>query len=136
MISIKLACTHFQLFKRFNNIDGMEVGSSETLLHHEPFSDADFSLIGPWFYQDLTLVEMAWFLVFMTKLVLTSIMLSPVYTGCSLIAETCFNVHKMIIFWALRSETLDLEISLIYILISTFRFSYFSIKKSFYDIYI
>ena len=52
-------------------------------------------------------------------------------TGCSLIAETCFSVNKMIIFWALRPETLDLEISLIYILISIFRFSYFSIKSSF-----
>ena len=38
------------------------------------------------------------------------------------------TVHKMNIFWALRSEILDLETSFIYILISTFRFSYFSIR--------
>ena len=52
------------------------------------------------------------------------------YTGCLLIAETCFSVHKMIFCWALRPETLDLENSLIYILTSTFRFSYFSIENS------
>ena len=40
------------------------------------------------------------------------------FTGCSLIAETCFSVHKIIFFWALRSEILDFETSLIYILIS------------------
>ena len=33
-------------------------------------------------------------------------------TGCSLIADTCFSVHKMIIFSGLRSEIFELETSL------------------------
>ena len=40
-------------------------------------------------------------------------------TGCFIISDPTFSVYKMVIFWALWSEILDSEISLIYILLTT-----------------
>ena len=54
-------------------------------------------------------------------------------TGCFIISDPTFSVYKMVIFWAFWSEILDLEISLIYILITTSGFSNISIKNSFLD---
>ena len=51
------------------------------------------------------------------------------HTGCPIISVPTFSVYKMVILWAFWSEILVLEISIIYILITTSGFSNISIKK-------
>ena len=58
------------------------------------------------------------------------------YTGCPRIGDPNLSVNKMVIFWDLWPEILDLEISLIYILQTTSRFSNNSIKNSLFGTYI
>ena len=57
-------------------------------------------------------------------------------TGCPRIGDPNLSVHKMRFFWVLWPVILDLEISHIYILKTTSRFSNISIKNSLFGTYI